>query len=157
AIEMARFRPRVGFDREPEALGDVLYNGPHCGALGTGHDDIRRATEWIKGVKVQIERGLSGRDCGMAGVILGAAQPALFRSDEEENAGALRLRFKGRPRARHLENHRTTSGVVDRAVIDAIAVHGRADAQMVPVSTEDDGFVLTRLAVDPANDIARFD
>ena len=71
-------------------------------------------------------------------VVLRAEQALLLGRDHQEQDRALRLRFDGREAVRDLEQLRHAGGIVDGAVVDAVAVHGVADAQVIPVRRVDD-------------------
>src|SRR3546814_18863620 len=82
----------------------------------------------------------------------------LFRSDVEEHDRALRLRGRVREGAAHRDQRRGAGGVVDRAVVDAVAFGvRRADAEVVPVRAVDHGLVGPLAALDAADDVVRGD
>src|SRR5574337_30986 len=93
----------------------------------------------------------------MAGVVLRTEQALLLGGDIEEHHRTLRRR-RLRKRAAHRDQRRGAGGVVDRAVVDAVAAGVRlADAQMIPVRAVDHGLVRVLAADYAADDVVRGD
>ncbi len=78
----------------------------------------------------------------MLGVIFGAAQPGFFGRNRHEHRRPLRLMLQRGPGARHLDDHGAAGGVIHRAVVNGVAIHRRANSQMIPMRGEDHGFRL---------------
>ena len=78
----------------------------------------------------------------MRGVIFGAAQSGLFRRDCHEQCRSARFVIKRGPGARHFDQDAAAGGVVHGAVVNGVAVDGRADTQMIPMRGEDHGLRL---------------
>ena len=92
-------------------------------------------------------------------VVLRAEQSLLFGRDRQEQDRPLRRRRQLRERARDLEQCRPSRRHCHRAVVDAVAVDRRADAEMIPVRRVDDVLVLQLriAALELRDDVLRVD
>ncbi len=101
--------------------------------------------------------GLGGRIERVGGIIFAAEQALFLGGDGEEDDRALRPRTGGEG-ARLLDQMSEAGAVVDRAIVDAVAIGvGLADAEMVPVRGVDHRLVRARRAGQDADDIVRGD
>ena len=82
-----------------------------------------------------------GGDGGMRGEVFGAQQAFFFRGDEHEQNRALELLRMCFQAGGHVQDQSAAGTVVHGAVVDAVAVDGRADADVVDVRGKDDEFV----------------
>ena len=117
------------------------------------------AAPLVDAVDVDVRGGLRERIERIERVVLGAEQALLFGRDHQEQERALRLRLRLLQRLRDLEHGRDAGRVVERAVVDRVAVDRRADAQVIPVRRVDDVLVLQHrvAAFELRDDVARVD
>ena len=119
--------------------------------------EVARRAEHAQHVGVD-HAGRLGRRIERVGGIIFAAEQALFLGRHgQEHDRALRARAGGEG-ARLLDQLGNAGAVVDRAIVDAVAIGvGLADAEMVPVGGVDDRLVGPRGAGQQADDIVRGD
>ena len=134
AVVMAGFGMRIRFDRQAILCGNFLHSGIESVALRAGNLDFFRIANRRKRVVVQIQGNFGRRNRWMFAEIFGAQQPLFFRSDRGEENRAWRGGFGSRPDARQFEQDAATGGVVNRAVIDVVALRaGFVDSEMIVV------------------------
>src|SRR6185312_7278957 len=144
-------RPRDGNGAVAEiGLGDPLYLEDLQGNDGQEH------------VNVDIRHDRFRIDGGMRGKVFRAQQALLFRGDEGEQDRAPRLvrrRFARREVGGHVDQQRAAGAVVHGAVVNAIAVDGGADADVIDVGGKDDDLTLEgRIGPgQPGDDVGRID
>ena len=99
------------------------------------------------------------RHGGIGGEVLRSEQTLFFRGDEDEQHRALQLGLRMLQRVGDVEHQRRSRAVVHGAVVNAIAIDGLADAEVVHVGREHDVLVL-QLGIGAGqlgNDVVRFD
>src|SRR5207245_9643710 len=102
--------------------------------------DLVECVEDRSAIHVEVGDETFSRDGGELGEIVGAKESLLFGSGgKEENRPGRRMR-KRLERFRENQQCSDAGSVVGSAVVDGIAVDGRADAQMIGVSAVDDIF-----------------
>ena len=113
---------------------------------------VAGAAPGLKAVVVDRQRDLAGRDRRMLAEVTRAQQARLLRSRGQEDRGAPRLLRQRGPGARDLQQHAAAGRVIHRAVINRVAIHRFADAQVIPVRVEHHcfGFQLRVAAFDAA-------
>ena len=80
---------------------------------------------WLTPSMLMLASGLGERIERLDRVVLRAEQALLLGGDHQEQDRALRLRLDLRERPRDLEQRRDARGVVERAVVDLVAVDRR--------------------------------
>ena len=157
AEEVAGFRMLVG-------------HVAHAGGLALGDQCIEKvrlraargreiARDTARAERIHVDHGdrLAERIERLGRVELRTEQALLFRRHREEHDRAIGLRAL-RERAPDLDQGGDAGRVVDRAVVDRVAVRVRcADAEMVPVAAVDHGLVGALGPLDAADDVARGD
>ena len=109
------------------------------------------------GRDIDVDVGDDGRQRhgGEVREVVGAEQAQLLAGQhDEENRAARRFRQTGKG-ARDFQQAGDTGGVVERSMTDVIAIHGRANSQMVKVRGVDDVLIAQRRigAVQHAEDV----
>ena len=141
AVVVALARLRVRLDSQIELSGRLLDQRPESCSLGSGDGNIFGFAERIERIVIEINSGLAGGDDRMFAVVVGAEQAGFFRGHEEEESGAASVSSGMRcPDTSHLQNDRAAGGVIDRAIVDLVAIDRLADSEVVPVRGEQDGF-----------------
>jgi len=106
------------------------------------HLDHLQRVERQEHVEIDVGHNIPERHGGMRGEIARAQFALFFRRDREENHRALQLELTLLEQARHFDDGGDSRSVVHGAVIDAVAVHRAAHADVVQMRREDDIFVL---------------
>ena len=142
AVVAAGVRMGVALQRQSEILRGLLHQVPQGGPLGPGEAGVAGAAEGREAVEIQVRGNASGGDGRVLGQVAGTEQPALLGGDRRKIGAALGFGVERGPGARHLDQHRRAGGVIDCAVVDRVAIHRWADAEVVPMRGEDDGLIL---------------
>src|SRR5262245_21200390 len=114
AVEDAEVRPLVGLDLKAVLLRSRLHRRPGGRPIRAGDDHRLRYAERQDHVEVEIQRRFAQRNERLMGIVLGAQQPFLLRSDGEEDGRSLRLWRLSRPGAGQLEEKGAASSIVSR-------------------------------------------
>src|SRR5579871_864615 len=149
----------IGLDFHAEFLGGGAHRVAEGGFAEALHFEILERIERQEHVEIDIGDDLVGWYGGMGGEVARPEFALLLGCDRQKYDGALGPRSRRFQDARDLQHGCDAGGVIHRAVVDAVALDGAADTQMVEVSGEDYVFVLEFAvgAGEQAGDVGRLE
>ena len=146
---------RIGRDRQPHRADRLANDRPEGRAVRAEHHHILELVGQDRHVEIDFGDDRRQRHGRMVGEIVGADQPLFLRRHRQEHDGALgrgrRLEALGL-----LDQAGDADRIVERAIVDPVAIAALIDADMVEMRRQDDDLVLQLgiAAWDQADDVA---
>jgi hypothetical protein len=134
-------RLRIGDGLDAHGLRDGCGARAEIGLLDTFDLEDFQRDDGEKHVHVDVRDDGLCRDRGMRREIFRAEQTFFFGGDEEEEDGALNFFRMSLEACGDVQDEGAAGAIVHGAVVDAVAVDGRADADVVDMRGEHDEFI----------------
>ena len=130
-----------GLSRIADPLDRLLRDRAQARVLRAVGDHVAHRVDHDEHVEVDVGDEARDRHRRMRGEVVRADQPLLLRRDRDEQDRAPRARARVGEGARDLDQRRDPGRVVERTVVDRVAVDRRADPEVVEVRAVDDVLV----------------
>src|SRR5208282_5300156 len=159
AHEKIAQRLGIGLNLHAERLRDLAYAISQIGIVETEYGEQLQGHDRQKHVDVNVGDDGLGRDRGMSGEILRAEQTLFFSGDQDQENrtaqfGRILLEACG-----HIQCQGAAGAVVHGSVVNAVAVDGFSDADVIEVGGEHYVFIFKSgiAALEFGDEVSRFD
>ncbi len=154
AVVIALLGKRLGIDPAPLRRGRLAQIVFKLRLAGADNGDLAGRAIVVDAVDVEPRHRLVEGIDRVLGIIGGAEQALLFGCDRQKDDRAFGLRALGEGLGK-AEQRRDARGIIERTVVNPVALDGRVRAQVIPVRHVEEVLAPTLGAVEPGNDIVR--
>src|SRR5271157_2361995 len=141
ADEKIAQRLGIGLNSYALRLSNLAYAIAQIGVVETEHGKQLQGHDGQKHVDVDVGDDGFGRDRGMSGEVLGAEQALFFAGDEDKENGAAQGFGIFLEAGGHVEQQGAAGAVVHGSVINAVAVDGFSNPDVIKVGGEHNVFI----------------
>src|SRR5208283_1926541 len=134
ANEKILFRHGIGSEGITDSFRRRLHLLFQTRVLDAQNDQVLHVVvQTGRTVDVDVRSNRASRDGGKVREVIGTQQAHLFTGNKDEQDGAARSCGQGGGAARDFDQARNSAGIVESAVANVVAIHRRADSEMIDV------------------------